>query len=343
MLSSIDNSAGWRIALRVLCLTALCALPFDAHAVVDANSSANTNAPADGAPWDNVGRIGSASGVYIGGAWVLTASHVGVGPIALVGGTYFPDGTALRLTNSDGTPTDLILFRLSTMPPLASVPLVSSTPAAFSAVDMIGFGLIAGSTQTNLGIYSGFYWSSGQFKSWGNNKINIGGLTNINIGYGNLTAFSMDFTSPGTLGPTGQTSDEGQVAPGDSGGGLFVKNGSVWQLAGILDAEETQFNQPPSTSAYGDRTYAADIATYRKEIYGVLSGSAVPALSITRSGSNSRVAWPDMGVPYALEASGALVNPSWATLSQSQTSTNGQIFELVPDTGSSRLFRLQKP
>jgi hypothetical protein len=145
------------------------------------------------------------------------------------------------------------------------------------------------------------------------------------------------------LGPAGQTSDEAQVAPGDSGGGLFIKNGSVWQLAGVLDAEGTQVNQPGGTSVYGDQTYAADIATYRNEIYAVLSGGAVPPLTITRSGGDSRLAWPDMGVPYVPQASGSLANPSWMTLSQSQASTNGQIVVFVPDSGSSRLFRLQKP
>jgi hypothetical protein len=249
----------------------------------------------------------------------------------------------LQLTNSDGTTTDLIMFHLSAMPPLASVPLVNSTPAALSVVDMIGFGFIAGSSQMNFGTYTGFYLSSAQLKSWGNNKIDIGGVSTINIGYGNLATFNMDFTRPGTLGPAGQSSDEAQVATGDSGGAVFFKNGSVWQLAGILDAEGTQVNQPAGTSVYGDQTYAADIATYRNEIYAVLSAGAVPPLTITRSGGNSRLTWPDMGVPYVLQASGSLVNPNWVTLSESQASTNGQIFAFVPDSGSFRLFRLQKP
>lgn len=316
---------------------------FNATAVVDANSTSNTNAPPDGAPWPNVGQIGGgASGIYIGGGWVLTASHVGVGSIALTGTTFSPDGTWLRLTNSDGSVTDLILFHLASLPPLPSIPLVSATPNAFSQVDLVGYGLIAGSGQTSLGIYTGFYWSAAQFKSWGNNKVDLGGVSTINIGYGNLSVFSMDFTSPSTLGPTGQTSDESEVAPGDSGGGVFQKSGSVWQLAGVLDALGSQVNQPGGTAAYGDKSYAADIATYRSEITAVLNATPVPQLLAGRSGTNVLVCWPDMGVSYSLQASGSLP-PNWATVSQAQYTSNGLVCTFIPGTNSFRLFRLQKP
>ena len=319
------------------------AMSFDAYAIVDANSQSNTSAPPDGSPWGNVGEIGSASGVYIGGGWVLTASHVGVGSIHLSNADYSPDGTSLRLTNSDGSSTDLILFHLVSAPPLPSLLLASATPAAFSQIDLIGCGFIAGSAQTNFGFLTGFYWSAAPVKSWGNNKIDFGGTTIIDIGNGKLTTFTTDFTSPGTLGPTSQTSDESQVATGDSGGAAFQLSGSVWQLAGVLDAEQNQVNQPASTAVYGDKSYMADIATYRSEIVAVLSATQVPNLSLTRSGNSSLVCWTDTGVIYSLEATASLASPTWVSLSQSQVSTNGQICVMVPDTSSLQFFRLQKP
>src|SRR5579859_7852203 len=146
----------FRFFRRVVTASAVIILfvgPLNAWAIVDGNSASNTNAPADGAPWQNVGQIGGgASGVYLGGGWVLTADHVGVGTIVLSGTTYYPDGKALQLTNSDGSLIDLVLFHLTAAPPLPSLSLVSNTPAAFTPVDMIGYGLIAGSTQTNLGL-----------------------------------------------------------------------------------------------------------------------------------------------------------------------------------------------
>ena len=333
----------WRCLPALFFLLSLAAPP-EVSAVIDANSASNTNAPPDGAPWANVGRIGGgASGVYLGGGWVLTASHVGVGSIALAGSVYAPDGKALQLTNSDGTLTDLIMFHLSANPPLPSIPLVTSTPAAFSQIDLVGYGFIAGSTQTSIGLYTGFYWSSQQFKSWGNNKVNLGGVSTINIGYGNLYVFATDFTSPSTLGPTAQSSDEAQVATGDSGGGAFVKDASGWQLAGVLDAEVTQANQPGGTSIYGDGTDIADLATYRGEIVAVLSASPVPPLSIERTGTNAVVSWADTGVNYVLQAGSSLITPNWGTVSQAQYSTNGQIYCVIPDNNAFRLFRLQKP
>ena len=316
---------------------------FEAFAVVDANSASNTNAPADGAPWDNVGSLNGASGVYLGGGWVLTASHVGLGSIALGTGIFTPDGTFLHLTNSDGSATDLVLFHLATMPAMPSLPLVTATPAAFTQIDMIGCGHIAGSAQTNFGLYSGFYWSAAPAKGWGNNKVNLGGTTTINIGFGNLTTFVCDFTSPGTLGPTSQTSDEAQDAAGDSGGGVFQNTGGKWQLAGILDAEGNQKNQASNTAVYGDETYMADIATYRSEILAVLAAQPVPNLSVSHSGSNALICWPDMGVAYNLQAASSPIASTWSTVSQTPFSTNGLVCVQVPDSSGWQFFRLQKP
>lgn len=316
---------------------------FTSLALVDANSAANTSAPADGAPWDNVVGVNGASAVYLGGAWVLTASHVGYGSFAVGSSTFSPDGTTLRLTNSDGSGTDLILFHLTIAPPLPSIPLVSTTPAAFSQIDMIGFGHIAGSAQTNFGLYSGFYWSFGATRSWGNNKVNLGGTSVINAGSGNVTAFNCDFTSPGTLGPAAQTSDEAQVSVGDSGGGVFQKSGSVWQLVGILDAEMTQVNQQPNTSVYGDKTYMADIATYQSQITAVLAAQPVPNLSISWSGDSALVSWPDTGVNYNLQGAASPTGSSWLAVSQTRLAANGMLYVSVPMSTGYRFFRLQKP
>ena len=326
------------------CLLLASLVPFPAAAIVDANSASNTNAPADGSPWGNVGLIESgASGTYLGGGWVLTASHVGVGNIALSGATFAPDGTSLRLTNSDGSATDLILFHLTKNPPLPSLPLVTSTPAALSQIDLIGFGHIAGSVQTNIGSYTGFYWSDTGFKSWGNNKVNVGGTQVINIGFGNLTTFVMDFTAPGMLGLTAQTSDEAEVSAGDSGGAAFVKNGATWQLAGILDAEGVQNNQPASTAVYNDGTYAADIATYRNQIISVLNSSPVPSLSIVSSGTSGLVSWADTGVNYNLQSATIFNSSSWTSVSATRYSSNGLINVVLPETGGPRFLRLQHP
>jgi len=303
--------------------------------MVDAKSTANTNAPADGAPWANVGRVnGGASGIYIAAGWVLTAAHVGSGNLALDMITLPYDGISHRLTNSDGTITDLVLFHVSQNAPLPSLPLASSPPAVNSVVDYIGCGYIAASGPVPIGNYTGFPWSSSAIKGWGNNKVSTINFV-YNAGQGNVTLFSTSFDA------TGQTSDECQATDGDSGSAVFQKSGSTWQLVGVTDLVGSVADQPANTSVYGDGTYAAQISTYRNQILGWL-GSIPPTLSVTKSGTSINVCWPDPGLPYTLQSTSALVPSGWSTVSQAQAPTNGMICVSVPATNHASFFRLQR-
>lgn len=313
--------------------------PMQSQAVVDAFSAANTNAPPDGTPWDHVGTVNGASGIYVGNGWVLTAAHVGSGNLLLNGTNYVFDGNSLRLTNSDGTATDMVMFHLSPPPMLPSLLLASNTPTAYSQVDMVGYGRIAGSTQTNIGSYEGFYWSPLGFKSWGNNKVYPGGVSIINAGFGDVSVFATDFTSPGTTGSGSPTSDEAEAASGDSGGGVFQQSGSIWELAGMIDAIGTENTQAANTAVYGDLTYLVDIATYRQQIAAWRSSTA-PFLSISHSGTSVQVCWPDTGLAYDLEATSSLSNPTWVVVASNPPASNGQVCVTLPDTGSASFFRL---
>ena len=314
---------------------AWCGHRFSASAIVDASSRTNTSAPPDGSPWASIGQVNGSSGVYLGAGWVLTAAHVGAND-ANFGGTVFRwDGTSLRLTNADGSVTDMVMFHLRTLPPLPRMSLATATPAASSQVTLIGCGSIAGSAQTNIGTYTGFYWSVNGLKSWGNNKVDPGGTRIINAGLGNVTTFRPTFSS------SLQTSDEGQAAGGDSGGGVFQKNGSTWQLVGMLDAIGNLANQPSYTAVYNDLTYSADIATYRAQIVSTIAAT-VPALTISRSGTGVMICWPDTGITYNLLASHNVPTTNWNLLSPTLTLTNGQFCAFLPATTGANFFRLQK-
>ena len=327
-------------ALRMLVLAWLAAFDLPAYAIIDASSAANTNAPADGAPWANVGVInGAASGVYVGNGWVLTAAHVGAGSIELAGVIYTFDGNWQRLTNSDGTQTDLVVFHLSQFPPLPALVLTTATPTPLSVVDLVGYGHIAGSAQTSIFPYTGFYWSVGAFKSWGNSKVSSGGLVVLNAGLGNVTLITTEFTQPGS---PGATSDEAQASAGDSGGGVFQHSASGWQLVGITDLIQTLPGQTNNTAVYGDRTLSADIATYGPQV-AAWRASTSPPMTITRSGTNTMVCWPDIGVAYKLQATTSLSPTNWTTIAPSTSSTNGQVCAVLPASGQERFFRLQKP
>lgn len=306
-----------------------------AYPVVDAKSPSNTNAPPDGAPWSNVAAVNGASGVYLGSSWVLTAAHVGPGFVNLNGVGFPFDGTSYRLTNSDGSVTDMVLFHLGAEPAQSGVTLAASSPAALSSVDMIGFGHIAGSSQMTIGTYIGFNWSAGAFKSWGNNTVNAGGVSTINAGAGVISVFATDFSA------AGQTSHEAEAASGDSGGGVFRLNGTQWELVGMLDAIGTLASQPANTAVYGDFTYCGDVATYRSQILSLMASTL--EVSISRSGNSVQVCWPQAANGFDLEATASLTSPNWTAVRQNLTTTNGQGCLLLPATNSARYFRLHGP
>ena len=282
-----------------------------------------------------MGRLNGSSGTYLGAGWVLAPVHVGAGNVDFNGTTFPYDGTSVQLTNSDGTGADMLMFHLGVLPPLPKMPLTTSTPVNSSQVDMIGFGYIAGSVQTNFGTTTGFYWSSAQYKSWGNNKM-ISTLSSVNDGYGINVSFSTDFNSPPL-----QTSDEAQATFGDSGGGVFQKSGSTWQMVGMMFAIGTLSGQPANTSVYGDQTACANIATYRSEILSIIAGT-VPTLTISRSGTNVLICWPDTGVSYKLVANTNLVMTNWVVLSPTLTATNSLLCAQLPATNRATFYRLEK-
>ena len=322
-------------ALRVVCIAIWCGNSSSTQALVSAASQTNTNAPADGSPWANVGGVNGASGIYLGGGWVLTAAHVGPGDFGLSGAQFAYDGISHRLTNSDGTATDMIMFHLSTLPGLPPLMLASNNPSALAPIDMVAYGYIAGSSQTNIGSYTGFYWSGAGFKSWGNNKVKATGLT-VNGGFGNLSAFSTDFSNPTT---SGSASNEAQAAAGDSGGAVFQQNGSTWQLVGMIDAIGPMSGQPTDAAVYGELTYLANIATYRGQVQAWIA-STVPKLSVSLAGAQVQVCWADTGVPYSLQTAADPLLSHWSTVKISTSSANGQLYTLLPATNPFCLFRL---
>lgn len=311
-----------------------------ARAIVDAFSQSNTNPPTDGAPWGNVASVNGAGGTYLGFGWVLTPAHVGMGTAYFEAGAFPADGTWHQLTNSDGSVADLVLFHLSSAPPLPSLPLAARTPAAGTVVDIIGHGHVAGSAESSFGAYRGFAWSSFTAKSWGNNRVNSGGLTKVNAGSGDVTVFSSDFSSPGGLFGGNATSDEAQGSGGDSGGGVFGFNDTAWELVGLVNAIQNLVSQPDSTSVYGDVTYYGDIATYRSQILPYLQSSAVPNLAIQRVGSDLMVSWPDTGTPYTLLTTSNLSTPNWQPVTAPTSTANGQTYVQFAPSGGPQFFRL---
>jgi len=51
--------------------------PLQAIQITASGATGYTSDPGTGVPWDNVISFGGASGVYLGGGWVISAAHVG--------------------------------------------------------------------------------------------------------------------------------------------------------------------------------------------------------------------------------------------------------------------------
>jgi hypothetical protein len=175
--------------------------------------------------WDYVGQVNGASGVYLGGGWVLTAGHVGGGDFTLNGTTYGEvSGSAQNVPNNSvdsaidsslsGTTADLTLFQIS------SSPTEFSDFTDGSAVVMIGYG-------------------GGDGETWGaNNVTNINQTTplNFNGNWDSLDFYTLNGSDSNLVGGINNTA---QLVVFDSGGGDFIYNAAThqWELAGINEAQ----------------------------------------------------------------------------------------------------------
>ncbi len=259
-----------RLAAAALALAACAALPARAILIDSGNGTGNTSAPADDPGWSHVGLRGGLNAVYLGYGWVVTAAHVAPGPVAF-GNTSYPHVPAsYAVMNHSGTiQADLAVYRLDPYPyglPALQIP-TSPAPVGTDVV-MIGIGRPRGPATQWMGS-GGWQWLVGVAKRWGTNEIgaviDTGPPVNTtDLVIGSLTTRSLvaDFTqnAPG---------DEGIVTIGDSGGGFFVRDGSVWKLGGVSFALGTYAGQPADTSLYGNITYGADLSYYRAQVLAI--------------------------------------------------------------------------
>jgi hypothetical protein len=272
------------------------------RAVIVAGSDGmqNTVAPTDDPGWANVGSSGVYLGNFGGGYWVLTATHVGVpASITFSSGSYTPvAGSAVGLLNGDNSPTDLLLYRIAADPGLPTLTLASTAPGVGANVVTIGSGVNRGTTQLYWNVNdngnptgavggpawtwttlpdatganaSGYAWGAGNTKRHGTNQ--IAGTGTYDIGTGATTALYGVFDAVG---------GESQGATGDSGGAVFFKNGSSWELVGIMGAIGTYNSQPSSTAVFGNATYYASVPAYYSAIV-----TAIPEPSDLAFGAGS--------------------------------------------------------
>lgn len=264
----------------------------------DGDGSGNTTSPPGLNYFENIGRRGDGTGIYLGNLWVLTAWHLTIHPDTKVhtppanlwlGNTkYLRDTTVtpVRVKNPDESNTDILLFKLLPDPFLATlpyVPIATGTPSIGDEMLMVGRGRDRESNQVEWnsnttpwtevasgGNRIGYKWAIGKSIRWGTNKVNNTHVTSpgaliFDNGNGNVYAFSTAFNRNSNL-----PDSEAQVLPGDSGGPAFKMIGGEWVMNGMIDARDFFDGQPNLTSVFGNESFIADLSIYHDQIFDVV-------------------------------------------------------------------------
>ncbi len=251
--------------LPTLLIGILLALP--APALVIDSLALNSTPPADDPGFDNVGRRGVETGVYLGHGWVITAKHVPVGDVIFGGVTHaLVPGSEIAIAHDVSNEADLRIFRITPWPDLPPLRIRSDPlpdPAIVTTdVVMIGFGWAAGDPITvhpKPPNPDGYSWGSPKIIRWGTNEIESLLFVSSSSTQSFATEFNRNFPTP----------HECQAANGDSGGAVFVKNAGVWELAGIMFGRRGSVLR---AAIYADKTFAADLShpNYRDQIVSVV-------------------------------------------------------------------------
>ncbi len=276
--------------------------PLAGRAVIVAGGDGSGNTTGPGVTgWDYTGRISASNGApssvtYLGNAWFITAYHVkyfdNPTGVVLNATSYAIDGTSwTRITNSSGSSTDLILFRVNSTPGLAALNIASDFPATNTALTMIGNGRNRASSLTTWYVDTdvatnwiwaitnfagadatadGYKYAAGSTKRWGLNTVN-GSIAGLDDGFGLTDTFYSDFSN---------ITNEAQGATYDSGGGVFTGTTNSWQLAGVMLTVGTYTKQPENTAVFGDETYMADLSVYRDQINQIIPEPTTGALLV---------------------------------------------------------------
>lgn len=245
------------ISLRFQTVAALLGLgafffPIQTQAVVfldpgGLDSSHNTIAPTgilQDSGWQFSGDFLNFLAYPIAPEYFIAAAHIGGG----VGNIFVYNSVSYSVTevHSATVPVDLNIFRVNGTFPNWT-PLYSNSDEIGKEFVVFGKGAARGMPISGLSSdpnvtseLKGWEWGTTDFqKRWGQNKVSAAGSDPI---LGQILQADFD---------RNDLTEEATLSAGDSSGGVFIKDGSVWKLAGVNCAVEASFNfQTPGTNVF---------------------------------------------------------------------------------------------
>ncbi|MEM9227788.1 MAG: hypothetical protein AAGA45_07450 [Verrucomicrobiota bacterium] len=253
------------------------------------NPGGNTEAPTGKGyePSDpgfaHAGRSGSASGVYLGNGWVLTAGHNPAGKFRSK--PYI--GEWDKVNDIKFKEADLRLYKLNkTFEELPPLSIADRPPEPDELLVMIGCGFAAEDHIT--------FWKVDQSKkkwTWvelpsaeGANAAGILAINRYSKSWGTNRALELPPDVEGLIvtsfdsSPELITPYEAQAVTADSGGPVFVQTSEGWKLCGIMvTVSNTLPNQPRGegirfgigSGVFGNQTVMVDLSTHREVIFEI--------------------------------------------------------------------------
>ena len=245
--------------------------------------------------YNNVLPYSDAGSVYLGWAqtvsgpraYLLSAMHISLSSTMLINAVTY------AVTRESIAGSDLALLTLANidgiMPSLPVVNLAASTPAVGTDVIMAGFGrqrVQNATTNANTSDAvvvtdgTGYSTTAPQVQRWGTNqtvKFNAIGpstpIGTVSIAGRPTTTLVTEFDQPAS--GDWLASSEAQAVLGDSGGGVFGFDGTLYGVVAAVSGTDV------TDAAFGEKTYFADIATYKTAIDTAIGYTLVPEPSTT--------------------------------------------------------------
>ena len=214
------------------------------------------------------GQFEAFTGTPIAPNFFITASHIGGG----VGqGFLFDGGEYSTIAEYDDPNSDLRIWQISgTFSTYA--PLYTKKNEKGKAISVFGRGTDRGAAVAIKKKLRGWKWGATDSSlSWGTNKIS--GTENFGPDIGNVLEFAFKGSKSKPY--------EAALSEGDSGGGVFIKVGKTWELAGVNYSADGpfSFDTNPANKFSASLVNESGLYTFSQTNQAIALKGAKPTLS----------------------------------------------------------------